>query len=293
MTSILEWFKNLKPISKAAGFIALFMLLLGIATLVSSFFFLNYTLATQLFNTAQGDLTYIMIGLRNCGLAGSVTIIAVSALGMGAFGSQNMALLVLYIIGCVIAMIGLIITAVIPLIYAAIIALECLAIQLICCPSTNPNCLANVCKYDVPSITYFCTTYFNLLYFIVVAFFFMALLSLANSIVGCVAACNMNKKPKDQTTIVVQNQNGGGVIAMQQYPGQPMMGQPYPGQPYPGQPMMGQPYPGQPMMGQPMMGQPSDAPNTYTTPGQLGDYTNPPSNLSAQPPNYPEEGTKT
>jgi len=307
------------------------MFLFGIAILIVSFYFVDYDVANQLIATGQGNLTYIMIGLRNCGISGAVTIIAVSLAGLFAYGFQNMSLIVLYVVGCVIAIITLIVTAIVPLVYAAIIAVECLEIQIICCPSTNPSCSTYVCKYDVNTIDYFCGAYFNKLYFIVAAFFFLSILSLVNSIMGCVAACTFNRVEKQQTTVVVQNAPAQAMM-MQPYPGQPypgqpmmgqpmmgqpmmgqpmmgqpmmgqpypdqtMMGQPYPNQPYPNQPMMGQPYPDQPMMGQPypnqpMMGQPTMDQPMKDQPTTNYDYTTPPQNLPVDPPQYPNDELK-
>eukprot|EP01119_Soliformovum_irregulare_P003623 TRINITY_DN1438_c0_g1_i1.p1 TRINITY_DN1438_c0_g1~~TRINITY_DN1438_c0_g1_i1.p1 ORF type:complete len:232 (+),score=63.96 TRINITY_DN1438_c0_g1_i1:35-730(+) len=218
--------KSIPPVYIALAVIAAISFIFGLVVFALSFTFMNSELADAVAtweskNSSEQDqdaVKALMAMLRNCGVAGGISAILVSGLGIAGALMKNRAMLIVYTVFAVLLLLTNIGAASIPLFFDAVLSTACVAVQsCYSCPDgTDPNICSNLalaanknCYYYPNDLHGLCSTFLGRLHSVVALMFIIAVLGFVNSILGCVGTCAKREEHHHYTTVVTSGADEG------------------------------------------------------------------------------------
>jgi hypothetical protein len=256
---VTQKFSSFSSEQKAYFIIQCILIIIALPCFIVAFLF-NVSTKGSTLSTDYDPLTTV---LENTALAGSITVIVVNLFGAAGSLLHNKVMAILYIFGCIAAMIILFVCGIVPLVSVAVLDVACASIDSCyeCASSMSSfECSFNAkendynCYYYQSDYVAICGNFRDMVDVVVSIFFISGFLSFVNSILSCVCLSSWNNP--SSTVVVLQQTNSQQTNSQQPYPQQTYPQQTYPQQTYPQQPYPQQPYPQQPYPQQPYPQQP-------------------------------------
>eukprot|EP01114_Cavostelium_apophysatum_P016942 TRINITY_DN491_c0_g1_i1.p1 TRINITY_DN491_c0_g1~~TRINITY_DN491_c0_g1_i1.p1 ORF type:complete len:235 (-),score=31.00 TRINITY_DN491_c0_g1_i1:243-947(-) len=212
MSAHFEKLRKLKkrPVNLAMLIFQVIMIFLGLGVLGVSFTLTNSELAVR-YSQWGGDtaaLDGLMILLRNLAIALSVSSLIVNIGGLAGVIFHVKVILILYIVGCALAMIIGAVCGALPLLSTVFLTASCNTVEETCQACTNSACsnCTGSCCYHKDDFSALCGAFAHKIQFITGAGFLICIALFVCSILGCVSMCQEKRTTK---TIIMTSPGSG------------------------------------------------------------------------------------